>query len=167
MNKYIIDTEKGTCVPYPVAHKSPLELMQADVGAKEWDATVTKIQTWYYGKMVKTAWCASSASYYLYVAGLGIAKACNVYKLLQNCKDAKCCAVYAGDKIPTEIKRGDILFWLWKGDTMTASSSKHVGFCAVTTKGDTISCTGGNQDDKICTKTYDRKYLYAIARLEG
>lgn len=167
MSKYLIDTEKGTCVPYPISNKSPLELMQLDVGAKEWDATVTKIQAWYYGKLYKVAWCASAASYYLYMAGLGIAKACNVYKLLQNCKDAKCCKVYEKDKIPNEIKRGDILFWLWKGDTMTASSSKHVGFCATTTTGNTIDCTGGNQDDKICTKKYDRKYLYAIARLEG
>lgn len=166
MSKYLIDTDKGTCVPYPIAHKSPLELMAQDTGAKEWDDTVTKIQTWYYGKLYKVAWCASAASYYLYLAGLSIAKACNVYKLMQNCKESNLGKLYTGDQIPTEIKRGDILFWLWKGDTMTASSSKHVGFCYTTTKGQTIACLGGNQDDKICTKNYDRKYLYAIFRLE-
>lgn len=167
MSKYIIDTEKGTCVPYPVAHKTPLELMELDYGATEWDDTVKKIQKWYYGgKMYKVAWCASAASYYLYLAGLSIAKACNVYKLLQNCKDAKCCKVYEKDKIPTEIKRGDLLFWLWSGTEMQANSSKHVGFCSITTTGNKIACTGGNQDNKICTKNYNRKNLYAIARFE-
>lgn len=168
MAKFLIDTDEGTCVPYHINRKSPVELMEQDYGATEWDETVEKIQKWYYnGKSYHVAWCASALSYYLNMAGINISKACNVYKLLQNCKDAKCCTVFTGDKIPGEIKRGDILFWLWKGDTMTSTSSKHVGFCSITTTGKMIACTGGNQSDKICTKNYDRKYLYAIARLEG
>lgn len=167
MAKYLIDTEAGTCVPYPIAHKSPVELMEQDYGAQEWDDTVEKIQKWYYnGKSYHVSWCASALSYYLYLAGLTISKACNVFKLMQNCKDSGIGTFYDKDNLPDTIKRGDILFWLWKGDTMTAASSKHCGFCTISTEGEKIACIGGNQSDKICTKNYNREYLYAILRLE-
>ena len=85
---------------------------------------------------------------------------------MQNCKDSGIGTFYDKDNLPDTIERGDILFWLWKGDTMTAASSKHCGFCTISTEGGKIACIGGNQSDKICTKNYDRKYLYAILRLE-
>lgn len=166
MAKYLIDTEKGTCVPYLNAFKSPAELMEQDYGAKEWDDTVEKIQKWYYnGKSYHVAWCASALSYYLHMAGLNIHKACNVLKLMQNCKDSGIGTFYDKDNLPDMIKRDDILFWLWDGETMKATSSKHCGICTISTKGEKIACIGGNQDNKICTKNYNRKYLYAILRL--
>lgn len=167
MAKYLIDTEAGTCIPYKVSRKSPVELMEQDYGAKEWDDTVEKIQKWYYnGKSYHVAWCASAVSYYLKMAGINIPKACNVFKLMQNCKNSGIGRFYDKDHLPRTIKKDDILFWLWKGDTMTAASSKHCGLCAISTDGEKIACIGGNQDNKICTKNYDRKYLYAILRLE-
>lgn len=164
--KYLIDTDEGTCVPATETKGCAVDLMEKDKGAKEWDDTVTKIQTWYYGKLVKAAWCATSASYYMNKAGYGITKAQNVYNLLCNCRKVKSGKLYERNELPLTVKRGDVLFWLWKGDSMSSASSKHVGFCETTTSDDTIRTLGGNQNDSICVKTYNKKYLYAIYRPE-
>lgn len=73
--------------------------------------------------------------------------------------------MYLGNTIPN-IKKGDILFWLWNGTTMTTTSSKHVGIAELDCNGDIIYCLGGNQKDKICTLAYNKKNLYAIYRFK-
>ena len=43
-------TDKSSNDPAPAPTKKTLaDFFEADEGAKEWDATVAKIQTWYYG----------------------------------------------------------------------------------------------------------------------
>ena len=71
---------------------------------------------------------------------------------------------YTKDNLPSKILKGDILFMLWDGDTMTANSSKHVCVSEFNSTRDKLYCIGGNQKDKICTLEYERKNIYAMFR---
>lgn len=177
MAKYIIDTVTGTCDPYiENMHETNGEklyrLFKQHEGAKEYEGIVNKIQTWYYGSLVKAPWCATAVSYFMNQIGVKI-KSENVNILRLDCKKFaeinKVGSFYdrTGNGLPNTIKRGDILFWLWSGDKMTNTSSKHVGVCAEDTSKDSsvIPCIGGNQDNRICIKNYDTRKLYAVYRL--
>lgn len=172
MGKYIIDTDKGSCTPYveagalsPALSKKEkmVRILEEHRGDVEYNGFVATIQKWFYGSLVKDSWCATTISYLLARVGLRDIKADNVKTLLDK--------ISASGKFELldktcNVERGDILFWLWSGDVMTTSSSKHVGLAAHHSKSSIIYCLGGNQKDKICTLAYDRKYLYCIARLK-
>ena len=172
MGKYIIDTDTGSCTPYadagvgaPAISKKEkmVRILEEHRGDVEYKGFVSTIQKWFYGSLVKASWCATTISYLLARVGLRDIKADNVKTLLDK--------ISASGKFELldktcDVERGDILFWLWSGDVMTTSSSKHVGLAAHPSKSSTIYCLGGNQKDKICTLAYDRKYLYCIARLK-
>ena len=176
MAKYIIDTETGICEPYneetPETKGEKLyKLFKQFEGTKEYDGIVAQIQRWYYGSLVEASWCATAVSYFADQLGLPI-KAENV-----NLMRCRCEALSAGGTgkywdrrtsgLPDVIRKGDILFWLWSGDQMTITSSKHVGVCAadkVAIQSAVVPCIGGNQDDKICVKNYDTRKLYAVYR---
>ena len=173
MAKYIIDTETGICEPYnedvPETKGEKLyKLFKQFEGTKEYDGIVAQIQKWYYGSLVKASWCATAISYFADQLGIPI-KAENVNILRWKCEtlSANGTGKYYDRRttgLPDVIHKGDILFWLWSGDQMTNSSSKHVGVCAATTSIDSavVSCIGGNQDNKICVKNYDTRKLYAV-----
>ena len=176
MAKYIIDTETGICEPYnedvPETKGEKLyKLFKQFEGTKEYDGIVAQIQEWYYGSLVKASWCATAVSYFMDQLGIP-AKAENVNDLRIKCanltsngKGYYWCRNELG--LPSIIKKGDILFWLWSGDTMTNASSKHVGVCAaekVAIQSAVVPCIGGNQDNKICIKNYDTRKLYAVYR---
>lgn len=172
MSKYIIDTDMGSCTPYAedgaaalsISKKEKMVRMLAEHrGDVEYSGFVATIQKWFYGSVVKASWCATTISYLLAQVGLVEIKAENVKTLLDK--------ISASGKFELldktcDVERGDILFWLWSGNVMTTSSSKHVGIAEHPSKGSTIYCLGGNQKDKICTLAYDRKYLFCIARLK-
>lgn len=173
MSKYIIDTEAGTCVPFSPAVEKPSDKMvqffQANRGVKEYTGVVETIQRWYYGHLVKAAWCATSLCYAARVmAGLsGFPKKDNVYELYTALKSSTYGVMIDRPAIKN-IRRGDILFFLWDGNTMTSGSSKHVGLAEYNADYDTaqnIFCIGGNQSDKICTAAYPQSQIYAIFRL--
>ena len=134
----------------------------------EYNGIVGDIQRWFYGSLVKDSWCATSMCYFADKAGCLDAiggKHDNVYDMMNACMvaDAKGLGTfYDKQHLPEKIPQYAILFWLWSGSTMTASSSKHVGMAEYASSGDTIYCIGGNQSNKICTKAYDREDLYAI-----
>lgn len=137
-------------------------------GVKEYDGIVGAIQKWYYGDVVKGAWCATSMSYFAYKAGclasLG-GKNENVFEMMEACKLAGAKGYgtfYEKNKLPDIIPQYAICFFLWSGDKMTANSSKHVCMAEYASSGPSIYCIGGNQNDKICTKEYSRDKLYAI-----
>ncbi len=138
-------------------------------GAKEWDDVVGMIQTWYYGSYVKASWCATIVSWA--AASMGIldqigGKNENVYHMMNACSKSgkgKFFSKKAGN-IPTKIEQGDILFYLWDGDTMKVDSSKHVSVAAETTSSNQILSEGGNQKDKICRLYYEKAKLYAVFR---
>ncbi len=114
MSKYIIDTEAGTCVP---AVEKPSDKMvqffQANRGVKEYTGVVETIQRWYYGHLVKAAWCATSLCYAARVmAGLsGFPKKDNVYELYMALKTSTYGVMIDRPAIKN-IRRGDILFFL-------------------------------------------------------
>lgn len=139
----------------------------------EYNGIVGTIQKWYYGSIVKSAWCATSMSYFANRAGcldrIG-GKNDNVNQMRLACKKAAeqgLGTYYSREQLPKTIPQYAILFWLWSGEVMTDASSKHVGLSEYASSGDMIYCIGGNQSDKICTKAYDRKYLHAVYLLDS
>lgn len=142
-------------------------------GSVEYDANVSKMIKWYYGDVRKVSWCAIAVSYICSALGCLSAiggKHDNVNAMRKACNIASLSgygAYYEGNRIPKLIKKNDILFWLWSGDTMKDDSSKHVGIAEYDTDTNSIYCVGGNQKDKVCTLKYDRKNLYAIYRIGG
>ena len=175
MAKYIIDTETCICEPYheeiPETKGEKLyKLFKQFEGTKEYDGIVAQIQKWYYGSLVKASWCATAVSYFASQLGIPI-KAENVNVLKTACDILAKGGIgkyyeRRTSGLPTTIHKGDILFWLWSGDIMTNTSSKHVGVCAADTsiQSAVVPCIGGNQDNSICVKNYDTRKLYAVYR---
>lgn len=173
MAKYIIDTEAGTVVPMTADRGESVGCkiaagFEVNEGVKEYDGIVATIQTWFYGHLVKASWCATSMSYMMQAAGLAGVREENVNLLRIACKTKALAGngvFYDKAKLPAEIRRGDVCFWLFDGSTMTNTSKKHVNVCTDDTDGQTIWCIGGNQDNKICVKPYKRSQLYAVYRV--
>lgn len=136
-------------------------------GTHEYDGIVADIQNWFYGSLVKSSWCATTISYFANKLGilsqLG-GKNANVYNMMVSCQKASPSQFYTKDRLPKKIYKDDILFMLWEGDTMTATSSKHVCVAEYDSTGDEIFCIGGNQKDKVCTLKYKRENVYALFR---
>lgn len=173
MAKFIIDTDAGTVVPMTADREESIgckiaEGFEVNDGVKEYEGIVATIQTWYYGHLVKSAWCATAMSFMMNSAGLRGVREENVNLLRIACK-AKAIAgegkFYDRSKLPLTIRRGDVCFWLFDGSTMTNTSKKHVNVCTDDTDGQTIWCIGGNQDNKISVKPYKRSQLYAVYRV--
>lgn len=177
--KYIIDTDTMKIKPYEekptTTNKTTtpgksrgvqmVEQLERWEGAHEWDGIVAGIQTWFYGRMSKTSWCATTMSYLLTAVGIPVRRE-NVLRLYNFAKKSGSGKFYTKDELPKNIKRGDILFFLWSMDTMTETSSKHVTMCEQDTDGDMILCIGGNQSNGINPARYDRKYLYGVWRID-
>ncbi len=170
--KYIIDTENGTCVPYKSENKITLaDLFSNFRGAKEYSGIVERIQRWYYGSLVKASWCATSLSFFadqLHILDQIGGKNENVYAMMNACKKThpeRCHGVEKGIRVDFDIKKGDILFWLWDGNVMNSTSPKHVNVAEYdANSSEAIFAIGGNQKDKICTLLYDRDCLYMVFR---
>ena len=145
------------------------DLMAIHRGEKEYSGIVGAIQEWYYGKLVEASWCATGLSYFANVLGvldkIG-GKNENVYWMMKACERVGKGTFYTRSNLPNKIEKGDILFWLWEGNEMTATSKKHVGVAEYVSTGNEIFCIGCNQKDKICTLKYDRKFLYSVFRME-
>lgn len=142
-------------------------LKETVYGHEEWDGVVSACQMWYYGWVLKAAWCATCVSWAAYHCGIlhqiG-GKNENVCCMMEACKDSGYGTFITGND--SDIQKGDILFYNWDSGEMSPISSKHVGVAVTNTKStsDMILTIGGNQDDKCCNKYYPRKNLYAIFR---
>lgn len=172
--KYIIDTDTMQITPYEEKTEttSPasrgvqmVEQLEKWKGAHEWDGIVSGIQTWFYGCLSKTSWCATTMSYLLTAVGIPVRRE-NVKDLYDFGKKSGAGRFYTKADLPKTIKRGDILFFLWDGDKMETTSRKHVTMCEQDTTGEAILCIGGNQSDGINTARYDRKHLYGVWRID-
>lgn len=173
--KYIIDLDNMTITKYEEPKKADTApgtrglqmVVQLETwrGAREWDHIVEGIQGWFYGYLSKTSWCATTMSYLLTGAGIPVKRE-NVKALYDFGKQSGVGRFYTKNELPKTIKRGDILFFLWAGDTMTETSSKHVTMCEQDEDGDTILCIGGNQMDGINPARYARKHLYGVWRID-
>lgn len=176
--KIEIDTETGSVKvdgkevnKVTEENKNLVTLFMKYLGTKEYNGIVADIQKWYYGRLVKASWCATSVSYFANCLGIlnkiG-GKNENVYHMMNACKALNGVhgTFFGVGNIPAKLKANDILFFLWKGTKMGISSSKHVSICYEDTTQVKIPCIGGNQDDSICIKAYDKKYLYGVYRLK-
>lgn len=137
--------------------------------AIEWDEKVGVIQKWYYGSYVKDNWCATTISYIINKLGLSNVKSENVYTLMKKLRDSNKGIFYNAEQLKTiDIKKDDILFFLWAGNKMVETSSKHVSVAYLDNKAGskTIFAIGGNQKDKICTLEYDRSKVYGAFRFK-
>lgn len=139
-------------------------------GVTEYNGIVADIQKWYYGSLVKDSWCATSISYFANQMGILSdigGKNENVFHMCNACRDKGGGVFFDKNSLPFTVKRGDILFYLWKGSVMGVTSSKHVGIChqdCALTTGGMVPTIGGNQSDSICVRNYDNKFLYAVYR---
>lgn len=158
--------------PYePGEYDTLADAFEPYIGVREYNGIVATIQTWYYGYVQQSSWCATSVSYFSHVLGiLGQigGKNANVNAMRRACiatHPERCIqdrSILAGS---FRIERGDILFWLWDGTTMQDGSNKHVGVAFNPSEGaGSVECIGGNQSDMIKVATYDRSKLYMVFR---
>lgn len=141
------------------------DMFEPYIGVTEWNGIVRTIQEWYYGGLVKASWCATSVSYFANQMGILMqlgGKNENVNQMRLSCAGSGYGTYF--DNPPSQLRRGDILFWLWSGSVMSNSSNKHVGVCYDDTTDTIIPCIGGNQSDMICVQNYRRSALYAVFR---
>lgn len=121
-------------------------------GTPEYTGVVAQLQKWYYGSVVRAAWCATCVSYFLRVTygdKYASVKAENVKILMDKCKAAGMQSIPISD-----MQQGDIVFFNWNAPAaLTTTSSKHVSVYTGTPN----QYLGGNQDDKLCVKTYSDK----------
>ena len=84
-------------------------------GSVEYEGIVAVIQEWYYGHIERTAWCATTVSYF--ANQLGIldqfgGKSNNVYDMMLKCQRVSPKQFYPKHDVPTEILKDDILFMM-------------------------------------------------------
>ena len=135
------------------------------IGVHEYDGIVAVIQRWYYGSLVKDAWCATSTSYFANVAGVldqlggkneGVSEMMAATRRLHK-TDGR---FFEYPHIPKDLKRHDVIFFKREG-------SSHVAHCWQDTKytgSGTIQVIGGNQSDMICVKGYRQECIQAVYR---
>lgn len=166
--------------PTPVEGETIADLMTRDIGAVEWDETVRKIQTWYWGSYKKLHWCASAISYYAYMGGWQkhVGKSADVDALWQQLKkkylnrprDGWWVTKYYGGS-NTMPKRGDLIFF---SGGHTLADLTHVGV-VVSVSGTSITYCSGNttnptkgEPDGIFNKTLDitNKYIVGFCYID-
>ena len=150
--------------------KTVTDLFEKYIGTKEYNGIIATIQKWFYGEMMRDAWCATSMSYFMHE--LGILKQIggkneNVYCMMEASRKSGYGKFYYARQIPENmlVKRGTIIFNLNSGTKMTEGSSKHVTSAY---EDFTYSGTGhyqglgGNQSDMIKVTRYTQGKIYAI-----
>lgn len=146
------------------------DLFKAHEGTKEYTGIVETIQRWYYGRLVKAAWCATSLSYFAEKAG--VADQTGKHENVDRMKDymrsrdmLDCTKNYGGGHY--KPKKGDVVFMSSKH---TFADCTHVGVVSSVnnTSGD-LWVISGNCDDAIKTKHYNYltdKYIVAFGRIK-
>ena len=135
------------------------------IGTVEYNGIIADIQIWYYGSLVKDAWCATSTSYFANKAGildqLG-GKNEGVYEMMNACR-----ALHKTDgrfwdypNIPRDLKKDDIIFFKRSGMSHVA----HLWCDQTYTGTGMINVIGGNQSDMICKKDYKQIGIQAVYR---
>lgn len=168
MAKYIIDIDRGTCELYDTVpkYKTIADAMEAWVGAKEWDSKVSAIQKWFYGSLVKDAWCCTGLSYF--ANNVGVEKQTGRFENVDSMKDymntlgrLDCTKNYGGGAY--KPKRGDVVFM---SNKYTYADCTHVGVVSsVDNKTGAITiCSCNDKNDSIGHQ--ERNYLvdkYVVA----
>lgn len=167
--RYIVDTDKLTIFPINKA-STIADFMEQKEGAKEWDSTVTEIQKWFYGNLSKTAWCATSLSYFADIANVGeqtgrFENVDSMKDFMNTRKMLDCTAIYGGGNY--KAKRGDIIFF---SSYHSFKDCTHVGVVQeIDHTTGSVKWIGGNTDDSIKSKTSNYKkdnYVVAFGRVD-
>lgn len=168
-----IDTNKLTCTfgnSVTVKNKTLADAFEEHIGAKEWDSFVTSIQKWYYGSLVKDAWCCTSVSYFAHQLGLDsqVPKNENVDRLKDfMVKQGKldCTKNYGGGAYVA--KRGDLVFF---SNGFNFKDCTHVGVVQeIHYDTGWLTYISGNANDSIMSKTTNfltNKYTVAFGRVD-
>lgn len=135
------------------------------IGTREYDGIVETIQRWYYGTLVKDAWCATSTSYFANVAGIidqiggkheGVSEMMDATRALHK-TDGR---FFEYPHIPRDLKKNDIIFFKRNGASHVAHLWRDESYLGV----GTINVLGGNQSDMICKKDYPQANIQAVYR---
>ena len=139
-----VEEIKGTSA----TDKTIADFYEQHLGVKEYEGIVKTIQEWYYGRLVKAAWCATSFSYFAHLAGKSeyVGKFENVNRLkehLNNKNLLDCTKNYLGGNY--QAKRGDAVFL---SSTHKFSDCTHVGCVSSIdhTTGKLVVVSGNSQD---------------------
>lgn len=157
----LFPSESNPSVTRPKRPITVTDVFEHYNGEHEYEGIIARIQTWYYGKVLKTPWCATSMCWAIAQIGLlqyTIQKSTeNVYILKERLDKA----VYEGkawvvsDK--NSLERGDIIIFNWSGRFST-TSSKHVSSFVRLLSDGSLVCIGGNQQNAIreCSYSWDK-----------
>lgn len=135
------------------------------IGTREYDGIVREIQIWYYGYLVRDAWCATSTSYFANVAGIldqiggkheGVSEMMDATRKLHK-NDGR---FFEYPNIPYNLKKNDIIFFKRNGASHVAHLWRDEAYIGV----GTINVIGGNQSDMICKKEYKQDNIQAVYR---
>lgn len=158
--KVSIDMDKRTISVdgkqvYPnVSHETMADLFEQYLGVTEYNGVVIDIQTWYYGRLVKDAWCATSVSYFANKCGVseqvGKHENCDRMKDYMNKKGTLHKTKKYGGNGSYIPKRGDVVFMSSKN---TYSDITHVGVVS-SINGDKLKVVSGNMKDMIQIDEY-------------
>lgn len=149
----------------PSTDKTIADYFEKYLGTKEYDGIVKTIQEWYYGRLVKAAWCATSVSYFAYVAGKGsiVGKFENVNRMKEHLNRNNlldCTKNYLGGNY--KAKRGDLVFL---SSTHKYEDCTHVGVVSeIDHATGRLVVVSGNSKDSIRLDEYNYLTdLYVVA----
>lgn len=135
------------------------------IGVHEYDGIVATIQIWYYGTLVRDAWCATSTSYFANVAGIldqiggkheGVSEMLDATRALHK-NDGR---FFEYPHIPRDLQKHDIIFFKRSGMSHVAHLWRNETYLGI----GTMSVLGGNQSDMICKKEYKQEGIQAVYR---
>lgn len=145
-------------VPYPTL----LDVMEPYLGSTEYNGVVGYCQKWYYGTVVEYPWCATWISWCLAQLGLLNRTLNSKYENVFYMEDGIIQKGTAKKVKIIDMAPGDIVF-LNFSEIWSPTASKHVTVCKEF-NGATFIGRGGNQDNKVCDKTYSSLYIRGVYR---
>lgn len=135
------------------------------IGVHEYDGIVAVIQKWYYGSLVRDAWCATSTSYFANVAGIldqiggkheSVSEMMDATRRLHK-DDGR---FFEYPHIPRDLQKHDIIFFKRNGASHVAHLWRNEAYLGI----GSLSVLGGNQSDMICKKEYPQANIQAVYR---
>lgn len=172
--RYIVDTERLTITPLDETSekKTLADIMTPWIGTKEYDGVIAEIQNWYYGRLVKDAWCATAVSYAAHLLGGEIEKIVGKYenvdsmkKHLVNQNRLDCTKNYGGGAY--KPVRGDLVFF---SAVHNYKDCTHVGvILTADNKTGYLETVSGNASDMVKRDTYNYlndRYVVAFGNIQ-
>lgn len=144
-------------VNFPNTKPTLLDVFEPFLGTKEYNGVIATIQKWYYGTLEEDSWCATALSWAMGRLGLMVyclgGKYENVYNLHLGIEaEGKCKLINPHDE---SMIPGDIVIMCFS-ENFTWTSNNHVTVFNKDVNNDKFIGRGGNQNDSICDKVFDK-----------